>query len=684
MAKRKAILTLSVSIAALVLFFNLSQGAAQNPRVATVDDIMRVKSVLETQISPDGSQVLYVLSEPDLKENFHSTNLWLINSGGGTPVRRTKEGSRNDSPRWSPDGKNVAFISNREGGSQIWLLNLLENKEVKLSAIQGLVGSLIWSPDGKKIAFLAVEPETEEAQQKRQAQGEVILVEPSLTRIQIYLIDVETKQTRQLSTGDFTVRDISWSPDNTEIAFSVWSPQVGDSAFVPQRDAELNKTYIKVVSVGNGQIKTVAERKGLDTSSPKWSPDGKTIAFLSSDDKTDFSLSNIYLYLVPAGGGEPRNLSPKFDERISSFDWSSDNQTIYFSAPQKVTNQLFSVFIKTGQITSVTSGNRVFGRSFSFSKDFSKAAFPATDPSMPTEVYVSSVNNFNPVKLTDNNTHLKEVAFGQTEVIRWKSPDGIEVEGLLVKPVGYQSGKRYPLLTYVHGGPTGAFKMSFAVQFIPGTVVQMEPYPVQVLAGQGYAIFMPNPRGSIGYGEKFRKGNISDFGGGDYRDIMSGIDYLIGQGIADSDKLGIMGGSYGGYMAAWAITQTDRFKAASVYAGQKSLVSGMGQGNNSEIYGSQFFSSVPWKAKQEKEQRSPINFVANVKTPTLLQHGEADNANPLPQSYEFYNALRVQKVPVEFAIYPRQGHYVREPKLQVDMLSRNVNWLNRWINGMQK
>jgi dipeptidyl aminopeptidase/acylaminoacyl peptidase len=306
-------------------------------------------------------------------------------------------------------------------------------------------------------------------------------------------------------------------------------------------------------------------------------------------------------------------------------------------------------------------------------------AFPATDPDTPTEVYVSTVPNFNPVKLTDLNPYLKELAFGQTEVIRWKSTDGMQIEGLLVKPVGYQSGKRYPLLTYAHGGPTGAFKMSFAVQFIPGTIVQMEPYPVQVLAGQGYAIFMPNPRGSAGYGEKFRKGSISDFGGGDYRDIISGIDYLIGQGIADSNKLGIMGGSYGGYMTAWAITQTDRFKVASVYTGQKNLVSTMREGNGSGVYDSQFFSDTPLKARQEKEQRSPINFAASIKTPVLLQQGEADNVNPLPQSYEFYNALRERKVPVEFAVYPRQGHYVTEPKLQVDMLGRNINWFDRWL-----
>lgn len=657
----------------------LSYALAQKLRPATVDDIMQVKSVVEEQISPDGSQILYVLSEPNLERNFHSTNLWLINSAAGIPVKLTKDGSRNDSPRWSPDGKNVAFISNRDGGTQIWLLNLLQNKEVKLSTIQGLVGSLTWSPDGKTIAFLAVEPETEETQQKRQAQGEVIFVEPNLRRIQIYLLEVETKQIRQLTKGDFSIKDLAWSPDNREIAFSMWSPQVDDSAFVWYRDAELNKTYINAVSVGSGQIRTIVERKGLDASSPKWSPDGKTIAFLSSDNKPDYSVSNIYLHIVPSSGGAARNISRSFDERISFYEWSSDNQTIYFSAAQKTTNQLFSISTKTERVTPVTSGNRFFGRSFSFSKNFGKVAFPATEPNAPTEVYVSSVTDFNPVKLTDLNPHLKDIAFGQTEVIRWKSSDGIEVEGLLVKPVGYRAGKRYPLLTYVHGGPTGSFKMSFAVQVIPGTVVQMEPYPVQVLAGQGYAIFMPNPRGSSGYGGKFRKGNIGDFGGGDFRDIMSGVDYLIGQGIADSENLGIMGGSYGGYMAAWAITQTDRFKAASVYSGLKNLISEMGQSNGSGVYGKQFFSTVPSKAKQEQEQRSPINFVANIKTPTLLQHGEADSFNPIPQSYEFYNALRVRKVPVEFAIYPRQGHYVTEPKLEVDMLGRNVNWFNRWL-----
>jgi dipeptidyl aminopeptidase/acylaminoacyl peptidase len=192
---------------------------------------------------------------------------------------------------------------------------------------------------------------------------------------------------------------------------------------------------------------------------------------------------------------------------------------------------------------------------------------------------------------------------------------------------------------------------------------------------------MPNPRGSIGYGDKFRRANIRDWGGGDFQDIMTGIDYLISQGIADGNKLGIMGGSYGGYMSAWAITQTDRFKAASVYAGPKNLLSFFGQSTGSKAYWFSFFSDAPWKAKEEYEKSSPMSFAGNIKTPTLLQHGEADSTNPLLQSYEFYNALRKNNVPVEFAVYPRQGHLMTEPKFQTDMLSRNINWFNRWLKG---
>jgi dipeptidyl aminopeptidase/acylaminoacyl peptidase len=299
---------------------------------------------------------------------------------------------------------------------------------------------------------------------------------------------------------------------------------------------------------------------------------------------------------------------------------------------------------------------------------------------MPSEVFVSPTDKFKPSRLTRTNSFLSDIELGETEVIRWKSNDGMEIEGLLIKPVGSKPGERYPLLTYVHGGPSGKFGISFSPQIGGSSPIQGETYPLHVLAGQGFAIFLPNPRGSYGYGESFRRANVNDWGYGDYLDIISGIDHLIEKGVADPDRLGIMGRSYGGYMTSWIITQTTRFKAASLGAGMSNLISFYGQ-TDIPGYMEFYFSGDPWTRADVYTKRSPLTHAMNITTPTLIQHGEKDARVPLPQAWEFYRALKKRNVPVEFIIYPGQGHSVQKPKFQVEMMRRNLEWFTRWLKG---
>lgn len=642
--------------------------SSEKLRPATIDDLMKIKNIHEAQISPDGSRILYVISETDLNGNFYNKDIWLVSTEGGIPFKLTNGPKRDDTPSWSPDGKRIAFISDRDGKNQIWLISPFGGEAWKLTNITNGVGSFFWSPDSRKIAFLLADPETEEERRRRDEQGDVILVDRNLKMIHIHIIDVATKETAQITEGNFSVDNLSWAPDGERIAFSARpSPKVPD----------LFNTDIYTVSIRSGEIKNIVANDGVDTS-PKWSSDGRTIAFVSNDGRNEW-IANWYICVVPAAGGDSRNISKAFDEFISSCIWSSDSRTLYFQGNQGVTTQLFAVSVQTGKIKQISSGKCVY-RNFSFSKDTSKMAFLVSESTTPTEVYFSSVSQFKLSRLTWTNPHVDEIALGKTAVIRWKSYDGLEIEGLLIKPVGYKEGRQYPLLTYVHGGPSGKFGISFSPQIGGYSPVQGESYPLHVLAGQGFAIFLPNPRGSYGYGEKFRMANVKDWGNGDYQDIMSGIDFLIDKGIADPDKLGIIGRSYGGYMTSWIITQTDRFKVASLGAGMSNLISFYGQ---TDIPGQMefYFSGDPWAAKEEYEKRSPITYAMNVKTPTLIQHGEKDARVPLPQAWEFYRALKKNRIPVELVIYPRQGHSSQEPKFQLEIMRRNLDWLTRWLKG---
>lgn len=653
----------------LILVLSAYSSASAQNRPFTIDDLMKIKTATQTAISPDGSQVLYVVVDPDLKNSVENSDIWMVSASGGTPIKLTNGPKRDDSPRWSPDGKQVAFISDREGTSQIYLISPFGGEATKLTSVQTGIISFAWSPDGKQIAYNVPEGPTPDEAKKAKERDDTQVVSAKPKSVNLYVIDVASGKERQLTHGEFVVDDLAWSPNGKEIAMTTQADPAAEYGF---------QTNISVVSVEDGKIRSLVDRPGADRS-PRWSPDGSQIAFESMDGHDSF-IGQVFICLIPAGGGQSRNLSKSFDGDISSFSWAADGKSLFFEATRGVTTQLFSLSVDSGATTQITTGDKVFG-GFSFSANSSRMALFIQTPSEPSNIYVSPVSGFNPTRLSDINPQVREFSLGSVEAIHWKSTDGTPVEGVLIKPVGYQAGKKYPLLTYAHGGPIGAFSVGFTPQLSSaGIPFQVDPYPVQVFANQGYAILCPNPRGSEGYGEKFKEANVHDWGGGDYQDIMSGIDYLIQQGLADPDKLGFMGWSYGGYMTSWVISQTTRFKAASMGAGLPDLYSFFGQ---TDIPGllTAYIGGKPWENIQEWEKHSAMFHASNIKTPTLIQQGGADQRVPPPQGQELYKYLRDANIPVEYAVYPRQGHLIMEPKLQLDMLSRNLNWFNRWIKG---
>jgi len=641
--------------------------SAQDKPVVTLDDLLSLKTVMDAQISPDGSQVLYVVSVPDFEANSHNSDIWLIPSIGVDPVQLTNNAEMDQSPRWSPDGKTVAFLSVREGPPQIHLINPRGGEAHQLTSLETGVQQFAWSPSGDRIVFRSRDAQTSEEKAAKEYDGGVVLVDQEFKMDHLHTVDLESDEVMRLTSGDFTVTGFSWSPDGTQIVFASQPNQLVPSGH--------NSDLFLVASDG-GSIQTLVEQAGGEAS-PIWSPDGQTIAFTSGGGVID-QIAPPVISTVPASGGSPRAVGVAIEERVGGMIWAPDAQHTYFTATAGVNQQVFRLSVEDGAVAAVTPTGAGYG-SLTLSRDGRQGALTMTDPMTPPEVFAVTLDPYRTDRLTTTNPQLEDLALGEMEVVRWTSTDGMEIEGLLLKPVGYVEGDRYPLLTYVHGGPSGVFTQSFAPQM--GTFpfpLQGAPYPLQTFAGRGFAVFMPNPRGSSGYGRDFLRANFKDWGHGDFSDIQSGIDYLIDRGVADGDQLGLMGWSYGGYMTSWAISQTDRFKAASVGAGLPNLISSHGNSDIPDLLGAHF-GGRPWEDPEAYMRSSAMFSAGNIVTPTLIQHGEKDERIQVSQAWELYRALLINEVPAEFAIYPGQGHLIMVPKLQRDMSKRNLDWFVRWL-----
>jgi len=413
-------------------------------------------------------------------------------------------------------------------------------------------------------------------------------------------------------------------------------------------------------------VTTIIQRPGFD-SNPKFSPNGKKIAFISQDEDTTW-YGNSYLCVFDRKKEKITKVSGSFDNQIGDYCWDKEGDFFYFVASDKTNNFIWTIAAGGGNPKPFTNLPGV-NTGFSLSQDGKWFSFIRHNGGNPPEVYVTATGKFAPQKLTTLHGYLAEFELSVPEIIRWSARDGKAIEGLLYKPLDYQPGQQVPLLTVVHGGPAGAYLNSFATGYV---------YPYQVFTGKGYAILLPNPRGSGTYGYAFRKANYRDWGGEDYWDIQRGIDTVIQMGIADPQKLAIMGWSYGGFMTAWTITQTDRFKAASVGAGVTNLYSFTGETDIPEFMNS-YWGSWPWSDPELFRSHSALYHIKNVKTPTLIQHGEADVRVPIAQGRELYMGLKKSGVTTEFVIYPRQPHGIGEPKLLLDAMRRNVAWMDKWI-----
>jgi dipeptidyl aminopeptidase/acylaminoacyl peptidase len=640
---------------------------AQTPRPMTFDDVMALKTVSNSVISPDGKMVAYTVSSADMKENERRTEIWMVTTDGGHP-RRFTSGKNDNAPQWSPDGQWLAFLSTRSASMnpasepprpQLYLISPFGGEAEKLTDSKTGVNSFAWSADGKRIAYVAQVPLTETEEKKQKDKDDAQVIDANFRFSRLWVIEVEPRKATEVVKENVVISDPQFSPDGKWISYSATPTPKAD-------DGRLSDIFI-VGADGQNAPRKLLNNAGPDMGA-RWSPDGKWIAFSSGDSKSGWA-GFTRLYLIAAEGGTPKLI---YDNPALNVIWSRDGQRLYLQISERTTLQIVSIPATGGTTKPLTSGNALIS-GFSLSSDGTRAAFTRADIQHPADVFVSALPNFNPTKLTDHNPQLKDIALGRGEVVKWKSRDGMEIEGVVIYPVGYEAGKRYPLLACIHGGPAGVWSQNF-----PGTYSNY----AHIWAGRGWVTFFPNVRGSSGYGEKFLLANLRDWGGGDYQDIQSGIDELVKRGLADADRLGQTGWSYGGYMTAWTLTQTNRFKALMVGAGLTNMFS-MYSTNDLQSVLEGYFGAEPWDDLQAYNRASAMTFIRQAKTPTLILHGGNDQRVPIGQAQELYMGLRKNEVPAQLVFFPREGHGLQEPRHQLDKMKREYAWFAKYVTGIE-
>lgn len=641
---------------------------AQEParRPMTVDDGLNMVRVGDALISPDGNWVFFSKSELDWKKNKRKKTYYKISSGGSEAVQFIGEagGSRF---QFSPKGTYLSFlrqVGDKQKANQIFIMRTDGGEAVQLTDHKKGLSRFKWTQDESRIVFLADEPRSEEEEKRHKDGEDAIFVDegPNGQREgrwrNLWLFDVKEKKETRLTRENFIIGDFDVSPDGWRIVFTA------------RYENRRNQRYLSelyLLAVGDS-VKTRLTENRAPESRPTWAPDGKTIAYMAPDDRK-WELRQDKIWIMDPTTRTARMVSGAFEGRISNYYWTPDSRKILFSGLQRTNNNLYRLDVtskKVEQITRLTGSARIS----SFSADRARFVYSFSDFDTPPDLYTASVEKTEPVQLTQANPWItKDLQLARGEVIRWKSTDGLEIEGLLFLPEDYRKGKRLPLILHIHGGPAGVFTNSFNARY-------------HVYAGLGYASLCPNVRGSSGYSDKFLRGNMHDIGGGDFNDLMTGVDYVIEQGIADPEKMGVRGWSYGGILGGWTVTQTDRFKAASLGAMVSDWTSEYGPGFNYDVR-LWYIGGTPWENPDAYRKKSALTHVANVSTPTLLLHGMSDRTDTEPQSMMFFAALKDRGVPVRYLRFPREPHGFREPRHQRIRDIEEIRWMQKYVLGVE-
>jgi dipeptidyl aminopeptidase/acylaminoacyl peptidase len=617
-------------------------------------------------IAPDGSRVAFVAAPVGKKGEHRSRAIWIAESG--QPARQLTAGTADDhAPRWSPDGTRLLFQSDRlkpgDDEQRLFLLPLGGGEARPLGDLSGELSQPAWSPDGRFVAVLRQDPESPEAKARKKDRDDAVVVEEEPRFTRLWVIDVESGKARCLTAGEREVRGFAWAPDGKSL--------VAISTDAVEYDAVLRAGDVWEIAVAGGLPRHIACLRTMPSSPVVVETESGLVVAMLADGHRDQPSDSIWV--VPLGGGDARNLMPELTgvvEEIAPLPGAPGQ--VAARIIERTHGRIYAVDVTDGTLTPLTppalaeQGSVLDG--ITFAANGRRVAAIWSDATTPEEVYLGDVQGaIEPV------TSFGEAFRGRlqpTEHVTWMS-DGVEIEGILTYPAGYQPGVRYPLVVEIHGGPSW--------QWEDRAMLDWHDW-AQMLASRGYAVLMPNPRGSTGYGHAFQQMLQDDVGGGESRDLVAGALAMVERGIADQDRLGIAGWSWGGYLTAWTITQTDIFRAAVMGAGLSNMVSDHGQGDipSANLL---YYPGQPYDHIDSYWNSSPIRYVAAVRTPTLILHGDEDARVHPAQGMEFFRALKIRGVPVRFVRYPREKHGFEERAHQIDLMQRIIDWFEQHLRG---
>jgi dipeptidyl aminopeptidase/acylaminoacyl peptidase len=620
--------------------------AAQPTSTLTPEQTLERRGIGDLEFSPDHTRLVFTITEP-VKGAARQRHIWMLDAASGEVRQLTFSAKSDSAPRWAPDGRSIAFLSDRDGAAQLYLLPMTGGEAEKITDRKESIGAFRWSPDGKTIALLMAEPKPEAQQKREQDKDDARVAEKEDRLARIWTVDVASHTLKQITSAPFRIGQIEFAPAGDRL--------IAAASAKPHAD-QFNEA-IYAVDLRDGQFTPIAAPRG-PMGAVALSPDGKTIAYVCA--RLDGPEAHD-LCLQPLAGGAPRNLTgTALDRPVSQPKWT-DDRTIALTVARG--------FKSTVEIVAPDGDGRpqpvdgVTGNVSAFARAPNGAVVYVSETATRAPELWIKTPDAAARAVTGVNDRWAARPLVAPELVKYKSADGTEIEAALLKPSAL-SPTPYPAVILAHGGPTGRWADTF------------EPWG-QLLAARGYAVLYPNVRGSTGYGQRFIEMNRGDWGGGDFKDVMAGADWLVARGIADPNRLGIGGWSYGGYMAAWAVTQTTRFKAAVSGAPVIDMASEFGTENGSAY--DEWFYGTPYEKLDAFIKSSPMTFVRNAKTPTLLLQGEDDTTDPIGQSQQFYRGLKRYGVESDLVLYPREPHGLREEKHLVDRLTRIVAWYDRYL-----